>query len=294
MPTTTERILRPEELIWDELFEETTVSYNEYAEQYTFTLHGDTLIVNVSPNDPREPHEIKEWAVRELVNRSPLPAQPPTFTLPGLQLENVRPDVEEIEQHILQVDVEEIEQRILQREVESTRPTPTAAPFHLQLNTQALEMRELRDKYPEDIFVRNLQVSVLVALEDERINIKSYLFSLKRLKAAREVMRNAQGSRYAKKITDLMYATFSTTDLLTIQTDIEDTSAYRRSVRAIENYRSQVAQFKNSKRNYAHLQAQYSQRADLIRQKPSIPIEIDVQNFIDTVSQWDIVWGVAI
>ena len=175
-------------------------------------------------------------------------------------------------------------------------PEPRAPRFTIQQNTQAVELRKLREQYSHEVFQRNLQIAPIQALVAEREYVRSMIISAIRMKAVAHTLQNTP-IKYRNAINELIHSQFTNRqyqELLEIQDDVTTLSSYQQAVQAIHEYRNIRAVFITDKERFGAQQAQYNQRSAMIRQKPHIPKRINTQEIIETVSQWENIWGVSI
>jgi hypothetical protein len=91
-----------------------------------------------------------------------------------------------------------------------------------------------------------------------------------------------------------MSNSFTTPDLTWIRvpdSDIKATHSYAMVMHTIQSIKTSRAEYKYFYERYGAKQADYNRRAAMIRQKPELHITINRQQVLDTIMQWDNVWG---
>lgn len=174
---------------------------------------------------------------------------------------------------------------------------PIAFPvFHLQQNTQAIELRALRDRYPTAMFDFDYQLPLRRALLSHRADVRTAIRGVERIKAARHALQNAS-PRFYPDIHSMVSAQYSSRVMRALEdfnTPIQQITAYRNAVAQIEEYRAIREQFLRDQPRYAPRLAEYNQQVAMIRQRPVVPVEINTQDLISVLIQWENVWGVAV
>lgn len=166
--------------------------------------------------------------------------------------------------------------------------------FTLQLNTLAIELRDLRSSYNNHIHDTNFQVPARIALQHYRENLRHALQELSRLKSAFWLVQNTPIKHRAEFMRLLSHGhTSRQMRELGVVNDVKELSRYQSVLTTLENYRATHSDFLRDQRRYAGEQAQYNQRAAMLRQKPNVPKEINTREIIETVATWDNVWGIA-
>lgn len=175
------------------------------------------------------------------------------------------------------------------------KPEIVAPIFHMQQNTQMLELRTLREQYPEEVTgATNYQVTARQALSNNRNEIRENLRRLRTIQAIKTVFANTP-LRYHRHITMPLLRNLTSREQNFVRGDtaIEAFGAYRNIVDQVHALRQQKARFNVQRALFAPQQAEYNQQAALIRQKPQEHKEISCQEIVDTLASWDNVWGVA-
>ena len=170
-------------------------------------------------------------------------------------------------------------------------PAPT---FTVSQNTQAAELTTLREQYPAMIFHYNFQTTSIAALHEERRHARDALRIVHRTKAVVHVWANTP-AKYKEQLRTIIGANYSSRQWREITLgDITETSHYRSAIEALEHYRQRRTDFLERQKEYASAQAQYNQRAAMIRQRPNRPRIINTQEIVETVAVWDNVWGISV
>lgn len=179
--------------------------------------------------------------------------------------------------------------------ISALNPLSTAPEFTLQLNTQTEELLTLREQYPHEIRMYNYQTTPIVALHGERQSVRGALGEIQRLKAALHVMQNMP-PKYKRTTDEMIASSFSSRQQreLSQTTNYRDLRAYHLVVEHCARYKRLRNEFLSFKERYSAQQAEFNQRSAMIRQKPNIPTEIDTNAILETVSQWENVWGINI
>ena len=180
---------------------------------------------------------------------------------------------------------------------ETLEAKPISPPFQMRQNTQEIEIRELDTRYPRQIHRQNYQVSYIIELMGYRLRVKNAIRRIREINAAREAIIHCR-HKHRENLKVMMATIFIGRDLRYITSDITEPNtrpedAYDSALVEIDNYRGLREMFINNKKEYSSLQAEYNQRAAMIRQRPEKPVHIQTQEIINTVSSWDNVWGVS-
>lgn len=174
----------------------------------------------------------------------------------------------------------------------NTRPL---RPFVIQQDTQAAELRTLRATYPDAVTGRDLQISANQALTEDRDTIFLMLKRINHVKAAL-FMKYEAPMKYraaAQEIINNQFSSFQRRQISDLQ-NIRHHNIYQDAVTQIHRFREQRRTYVEEQERYGSQQARYHQQTAMIRQRPNVPKEINLQAIIDTVSQWENIWGVSV
>ena len=274
----------PRQRWYAQLLRDIVITYNPDRGTYTGRLYDRRYRVEHST---RHDTEIREEIIHHLINEA---------------MENEMPERFETEPY------PEAMQRVdafLPFTAPAPAPPPPRVPtpheatglvenvFTIQQNTQASEIRQLQTNYPRIIFDYNLQSSTFTALNNERNMFRQYMAEYKRYKAYKWIHTNVP-RHYADHIQHLLGQQLPSRVYRQIVTgEIEQSTGYSQALEQLSIYRERKHNFIEARRDYIHLQAEYNQRAAMIRQKPNRPKEVDITKTLTDVSTWDNVWGVA-
>ena len=173
--------------------------------------------------------------------------------------------------------------------------TPEPPVFNMRQNTQEIELRKLRANYPAAIFHTNYQQLPHQALETQRQVIREAIEHVRRVQCA-QIAYEQSPTRLRHHLTTMFSAHISPRDMRFVRTpeaDIRQQMFYSRAIEFINDYRNSRDNFLVEQGQYADIQARYNQQAALIRQRPQLPISIPVGYILETLIQWEHVWGVA-
>jgi hypothetical protein len=166
--------------------------------------------------------------------------------------------------------------------------------FTLQQNTQVNDLTALRNNYPTAVHRYNLQASILSVLHEERQNLRTALATIRRMKAMRHIKQTIP-LKYLTAFRLMLESQYTSRERREVNSEsLEETRTYMRVIDSIDNYKYSRDQFHTYIRRYSAQQAEYNQKAAMIRQKPSIPTIIDTKALMEELMQWDNVFGVAI
>lgn len=175
-----------------------------------------------------------------------------------------------------------------------TSPTPPV--FHLQQNTQDIELRRLRRNYPNEIFHYDFQLPVYRALSHERSEIREQIERLRRTQAAKHAYQTAL-PKFRESLMQLFSAQLGSRQISFISNadaQLNNTVFYNQTIEAIRLYQEYRSRFLQDRIRFAKTQADYNQRAAMIRQKARIPLTINNALIMEIVSTWNNVWGIAV
>ena len=177
----------------------------------------------------------------------------------------------------------------------STGQLPGIPSFTLLQNTTHTELRALEDQYPARIHNRNYQQLTHMALQEDRQHIKRGIEHIRRLQAAREAFVNAR-PKFRDVLLGMLGNNISNSEVRYVEGLHDEGMQQHHSMleHRLIRYCEIRDIFIKERAELGSLQAQYNQRAAMIRQKPSIPVEVNLPQILNTVSQWDNVWGIAI
>jgi hypothetical protein len=176
------------------------------------------------------------------------------------------------------------------------RPTAEAPLFNIQQNTQLQEIDALREEYPREIFMQNYQMLAHQVLRSWSQEVHEAIVRVRRIQAAMYAFRTAP-QKLKRPIRRMIENTLPTREglyALNERTEIKDSRPYQDALCTIEEYFSVRRTFFQNRITYGPKQAEFNRRVAMIRQKPAIPVTINTQEIIETVNQWEHVWGVAI
>ena len=187
------------------------------------------------------------------------------------------------------VQEEELEEEDLQ--------TQAPMEFELQQNTQAILLRELRQNYPQTIFSMNYRLSPREALESNRNEIRTAIGRVRRFQAARCVYELAP-SKLKREVKNFIIGALPSRQSRVIADGEESAQDYEDELMSLvvdrmRVYKNAYTEYVFDQERYLPLQADYTQRAALIRQQPNNHLTINCQHIVNTVSQWENVWGIA-
>lgn len=175
----------------------------------------------------------------------------------------------------------------------SAPPNPIPQ-FVLQQNTRDLELRALREQYPQQIFQRNYNQPYYLELHMERDAIRHAINVVRQTQFAQILMSQFQ-DKFPNEIHYYYQNRLSRRQRadLELYPDVKRHRSYREAQTMIEQYQQTRDHFLADRERFGDIQAEYNQRMLMIRQKPQISRAINVQEIVETVSQWENVWGIA-
>lgn len=181
---------------------------------------------------------------------------------------------------------------------QETVPMPNieAPVFEMEVNTVQTELNELANQQPRAVLNGNYQQHLSVALASLREETKSHIRSIRRYALAQRLYREVTG-RDEEPLRTILGSTFSfryIRELIDPNIRFIDTRYYQQALAHIHEYISEKRRFLRNKAEYGPQQAFYNQQMALIRQRPRTRTTVDGQAIMDTVKDWDNVWGVAI
>lgn len=169
--------------------------------------------------------------------------------------------------------------------------------FIVQQNTQDAEIRELRHDYPVEVRLGNYLEPIHRGLASQRDALRSTIRQLRRVAIVREVIA-ASTPKQRKTLVPFLEGAMTSRQIRDVQSS-DFTPLYE--TRAMRDYREQIAYYARLKREflrdkirYAPLQAKYNQKVAMIRQKPRKEICLYGKKILETVSQWENVWGMSV
>jgi len=177
-------------------------------------------------------------------------------------------------------------------------PEPPANPapvFQIQQNTQDIELRALVEEFPSEIFNTNYQLPTMQALAEYRSEVRSYIAHIRRLEAAHFTWHNTP-ARFVAQIDAMMRSYLSSREMRFARdpdATIQSQETYASAQAAIEMYKIERDRFHIDRVTLGPAQARYNQQVAMIRQRPQVPMDIHCQTVLETVSQWENVWGIT-
>jgi hypothetical protein len=168
--------------------------------------------------------------------------------------------------------------------------------FELQQNTQAIELRALRERFPTEIHTENYQCSMQTALQTDIENIKHAIRQIRRIQLAHKLFHTREDPREQMILRQLLHDSISSRDISQIASDIniERIHGVSANMARVRQYLGNKALWLQNRARFGSLQAQYHQQAALIRQRPNIPTVIQGKEIIETMKTWENVFAIGV
>ena len=277
-------------IIQRELLSNVHINYDATHHCYDAELHGYHIRYRTPLGRTEDEQNIRQMLTERLIRQYTENPPMPTVTFPPINI----PDT--TDPSIITDDFSTLAEAIITpRSTRASTLTLAEAPeFTIQQNTQAAELRELRTKYPRTIFEHNLQISPLLALCSERQQVRDALREVRSMKAVMHTLQNTP-PKYISSIQRLLVVNFSSRQMREVRNgEITRLTSYNAAMDSLQYYRQRRLGFLADKEQYSQLQAEYNQRSAMIRQRPNRPKIINVQTIVETISQWEKVWGISV
>lgn len=172
---------------------------------------------------------------------------------------------------------------------------PPIPEFQIVQNSHSLAIRQLQEKYPEIITTENFNMLAHKKFINLTNEIRHNIHQLRLQQAARTAYTSCAPQK-RKKLFEILNSFFSPAQMNVIMCGPlcwEQSPLYREILLHIHEYKHKRLLFLSNRKKYGALQAEYNQHVAMITQKPYKTKNINPQNIIETLIQWDNVWGVA-
>lgn len=276
------------------LMSQVTIQYDAVNHRYIAQLHGleYQFLPSIESNDVEIRHRVKEHLVL-MYQRMERPHMPTTTTTTYDHFEydtGTTSSTAEWPAFTIESAPPVVEAEDLQAPV-----------FHMQQNMQEIEIRALRQLYPPDIFRQDFSIPPHLATRDYRMQVRDAISRVRRVEAACIAVDHMPTRLHVEMEAmlrphlqqhEIRYIFRTDPDMP--RGDISTVRTYLNALETIHDYRHERNQYALRREMFAGQQADYQQRVAMIRQRPVVPVDIDTQEILEVVSQWENVWGISV